>query len=169
MAAASAAFCPCRRSRYQVLTSIPKPAIPNNPTADAANIKALTPRLSRKQSEMLSKMGTNLVALANKDHTMVTTSTAARLPPPVADNLEYQSDSNWNLLSSIRLMQIITLSCPQKSGHACPLTKHKESISSVMLRSKNTLGSYAEAGLFRKEFGILGLRYAGRIRSTLVS
>jgi hypothetical protein len=58
-----------------VLTSIPKPAIPKNPTADAANIKALTPRLSRKQSKMLTKMGANLVALACKDHNMVTTLT----------------------------------------------------------------------------------------------
>src|SRR6516164_7993410 len=47
------------------------------------------------------------------------------------------------------------------------LTKHKESISSGMLRNWNTQGSYAEASLLRKEFGLLGLRYAGRIRSPL--
>jgi hypothetical protein len=72
-------------------------------------MKALTPRLSRKQSKMLSKMGTNLVALASKDHTMVTTSTAVCLPLPVADSLGFRSDSNWNLRSSIRPMQIITI------------------------------------------------------------
>jgi hypothetical protein len=78
MAAASAVFCPCRRSRYQVLTSIPKPAIPKKVTEEAMNINALTPRLSCRQSEMLSKRGTNLLALPSKD-TMVTTSTAVRL------------------------------------------------------------------------------------------
>ena len=36
-----------------------------------------------------------------------------------------------------------------------------------MLRNWNTQGSYAEANLLRKEFGILGLRYARRIRSPL--
>jgi hypothetical protein len=94
MAAASAAFCPCRRSRYQVPTSIPKPAIPKNPTEEAKNIKALTPRLSRKQREMSSKKGTDLVAFASKDPTMVTTSTPVCLRVQVSDQLEYWSDSN---------------------------------------------------------------------------
>ena len=36
-----------------------------------------------------------------------------------------------------------------------------------MLRNWNTQGNCAEAGLLRKEFGILGLRYAGLVRSRL--
>ena len=94
------------------------------------------------------------------------TSTAVCLPLPVADNLGYRSDSNRRLLSNIRPMQIITTIMSITSG-VWPLTKHKESISSVMLRNWNTQGSCAEAGLLRKEFGILGLRYAGPVRSPL--
>jgi hypothetical protein len=90
MAAASAEFCPCRRSKYQVLTSIPKPAMPKKLTEEAMNIIALTPRLSCRQSEMLSKRGTNLLALSSKD-TMITTSTAVRLPIQVSDQLGYQA------------------------------------------------------------------------------
>jgi hypothetical protein len=82
MAAASAVFCPCRRSRYQELTSIPKPAMPKNPTADAVNIKALTPRLSRKQSKMLSKMGTNFVARVSKDQVATQRASSMNHMPP---------------------------------------------------------------------------------------
>src|SRR5262249_37049757 len=93
-------------------------------------------------------------------------STAVCLPLPVADNLGYRSDSNRPLLSNIRPMQIITTIMSITSG-VCSLTKHKESISSVMLRTLSNQGNCAEAGPLRKEFGILGLRYAGRIQSPL--
>ena len=46
-------------------------------------------------------------------------------------------------------------------------TKHRGLISNAMLRNWNTQGNCAEAGLLRKEFGILGLRYAGLVRSRL--
>src|SRR5436190_12163530 len=92
------------------------------------------------------------------------TSMAVRLPLPVADNLGYRSDSNRRLLSNIRPMRIITTIMSITSG-VWPLTKYKESISSVILRNWHTQGSCAEAGLLRKEFGILGLRYARPVRS----
>src|SRR4029077_17617014 len=91
------------------------------------------------------------------------TATAVCLPLPFADNLGYRSDSNRRLLSNMR---IITTIMSITSG-VWSLTKHKGSISSVMLRNWNTQGSCAEAGLLRKEFGILGLRYAGPVRSLL--
>jgi hypothetical protein len=158
MAAASAVFCPCRRSRYQVLTSIPKPAIPKKPTADAANIKALTPRLSRKQS----KTGKNLVALAIKDHTMVTTSTAVaycfqspvRIPErqQLEFSFQYETDAGHHTSKSFEIGP-----CHE------PLTKRKELTSTAMLRNWNSQGSCAEAGLLRKECGTLGPQYAGRV------
>src|SRR5947207_1771027 len=94
------------------------------------------------------------------------TSMAVRLPLPVVDNLGYRSDSNRRLLSNIGPMRTITTTMSITSG-VWSLTKHKEAISSVMLRNWNTQGSYAEAGLLRKESGILGLRYAGPVRSPL--
>src|SRR5262245_38742705 len=90
-------------------------------------------------------------------------STAVCLPLPVADNVGYRSDSNRRLLSNIRLMRIITTNHVDNK-RVWPLTKYKETISSVMLRNWNTQGSCAEADLLRRGSGILGLRYAGPVR-----
>src|SRR5438128_1162062 len=74
--------------------------------------------------------------------------------------------SNLAVMATGTFAQVLDR-CRSLSAYALPLTRRKETISIVMLRNWNTQGNCAEAGLLRNEFGIPGLRYAGRIRSPL--
>src|SRR5579859_2551419 len=58
IAAASAAFWPCRFSKYQVPPSVARPIKPNNAAAPAANATAVAPR--RSALKRLNKEETDL-------------------------------------------------------------------------------------------------------------
>src|SRR4051812_9470479 len=81
-------------------------------------------------------------------------------PFRLSDNLGYRSNIGT-------FVPVSTDAARQQASQACSFTKHKELTSSAMLHSWNTQGKSASASLLRKEFYILGLRYAGRAPSPL--